>query len=77
MSNILFHSTGNKNNEQNNTTEESNSSGMEETVTQSPLVTQSDDVDAQCKNFVSLILHSRKKLSQDNNLQNLFQRIQP
>ena len=56
MSNILFRSTGDENNEQNNTTEESNSNNLEETVTQSPLVTQSDDVDAQCKIFVSLIL---------------------
>ena len=56
MSNILFRSTGNKNNEQNNTIEESNSNDVEETVTQSLLVTQSDEVDAQCKIFVSLIL---------------------
>ena len=56
MSNILFRSTGDKNNEQNNTIEESNSNDMEETVTQSPLVTQSDDVDTQHKIFVSLIL---------------------
>ena len=56
MSNILFRSTGDKNNEQNNTIEESNSNDMEETVTQSPLVTQSDDVDTQRKIFVSLIL---------------------
>ena len=56
MSNILFHSTGNKNNEQNNIIEESNSNDVEETVTQSPLVTQSDDVRAQRKIFVSLIL---------------------
>ena len=45
MSNILFRSTGDKNNEQNNTIEESNSNVVEETVTHSPLVTQSDDVD--------------------------------
>ena len=56
MSNILFRSTGGKNNEQNNTIEESNSNDVEETVTKSPLVTQSDNVDAQCKIFVSLIL---------------------
>ena len=46
MSNVLFRSSGDKNNEQNNTIEESNSNDMEETVTQSPLVKQSDDVDA-------------------------------
>ena len=56
MSNILFRSTGDENNEQNKTTEESNSNNVEETVTQSLLVTQSDDVDAQRKIFVSLIL---------------------
>ena len=33
MSNILFRSTGDKNNEQNNTIEESNSNEVEETVT--------------------------------------------
>ena len=52
MSNILFRRTGGKNNEQNNTIEESNSNDVEETVTKS----QSDNVDAQCKIFVSLIL---------------------
>ena len=56
MSHILFRSTGDKNNEQNNTIEESNSNDVEETDTQSPFVTQSDDVDAQSKIFVSLIL---------------------
>ena len=59
MSNILFRSTGDKKNEQNNTNEESNSNNVEETVTAlvtSPLVPQSDDVDAQIKSFVSLIL---------------------
>ena len=56
MSNILFRSTGGKNNEQNNTIEELNSNDVEETVTKSPLVTQSENVDAQCKIFVSLIL---------------------
>ena len=59
MSNILFRSTGDKKNEQNNTNEESNSHNVEETVTAlvtSPLVPQSDDVDAQIKSFVSLIL---------------------
>ena len=56
MSNILFRSTGDKNKEQNNTTEESNSNEVKETVTQSLLVTQSDNVDAQRKIFVSLIL---------------------
>ena len=56
MSNILFRSTGDKNNEHNDTIEESNSNEVEETVTQSPLVTQTDNVDAQCKIFVSLIL---------------------
>ena len=44
MSNILFRSTGEKNNEQNNTIEESNSNKVKETVTQSSLVTQSNDV---------------------------------
>ena len=39
MPNILFRSTGGKNNDQNNTIEESNSNKVEETVTQSPLVT--------------------------------------
>ena len=77
MSNILFRSTGDKNNEQNNTTEESNRNEVEETVTQSPLVTQSDDVDAQCKMFVSLILPYRKKLLQGKHLRNLLPRIQP
>ena len=76
MSNILFRSTGGKNNEQNNTIEELNSNDVEETVTKSPLVTQSDNVDAQCKIFVSLILPKRKKLLQENNLRNLFRRIQ-
>ena len=72
MSNILFRSTGNKNNEQNNTIEESNSNEVEETVTKSSLVTQSDDVDAQRKIFVSLILPQKKKLLQDKNLRNLL-----
>ena len=57
MSNILFRSTGDKKNEQNNTNEESNSNNVEETaLVTSPLVPQSDDVDAQIKSFVSLIL---------------------
>ena len=59
MSNILFRSTGDKKNEQNNTIEESNSNDVKETVTPlviSPLVPQSDNVDAQSKSFVSLIL---------------------
>ena len=56
MSNILFRSTGDKNNEQNNTIEEWNSNVVEETVIHSPLVTQSDDVDVQRKIFISLIL---------------------
>ena len=55
MSNILFSSNGDKNNEQ-ITIEESNSNEVEETVTQSPLVTQSDVVNVQRKIFVSLIL---------------------
>ena len=77
MSNILFRSTGDKNNEQNNTIEESNRNEVEETVTQSPLVTQSHDVDAQLKMFVSLILPYRKKLLQGKHLRNLSPRIQP
>ena len=56
MSNIVFRSTGDKNNEQNNTIEESNSNDVEETIKLSLLVTQSDDADAQRKIFVSLIL---------------------
>ena len=56
MSNIVFRSTRDKNNEQNNTIEESNSNDVEETVKLSLLVTQSDDADAQHKIFVSLIL---------------------
>ena len=36
MSKILFRSTRDKNNEQNNTTEESNRNNVEETVTKSP-----------------------------------------
>ena len=56
MSNIVFRSTRDKNNEQNNTIEESNSNDVEETVKLSLLVTQSDDADAQRKIFVSLIL---------------------
>ena len=40
MSNILFRSNGDKNNEQNNTTEESNSNEVEETVTQSEFVSE-------------------------------------
>ena len=47
MSTILFRSTGDKSNEQNNTIEKSNSNEVEETVTQSPLVTQSEGLDAQ------------------------------
>ena len=43
MSNILFRSTRDKN------IEESSSNEVEETVTQSPLVKQSDDVDAQLR----------------------------
>ena len=56
MSNIVFRSTRDKNNEQNNTIEESNSNDVEETVKLSLLVTQSDGADAQRKIFVSLIL---------------------
>ena len=56
MSNILFRSTGDKSNEQNNTIEEWNSNVVEETVIHSPLVTQSDDVDVQRKIFISLML---------------------
>ena len=56
MSNILFYSTGDKSNEQINIIGESNSNNMEETVTQSPLVVKSDNIEAQRKIFVSLIL---------------------
>ena len=56
MSNILFCSNGDKNNEQNDTIEESNSNNVKDTITHSPLVTQSNDVVAQRKIFVSLIL---------------------
>ena len=66
MSNILFGSTGDKNNEQNNTTEESNSNEVKETVTQSPLVKQSDNEDAQRKIFVSLILLKGRNYSRKN-----------
>ena len=71
MSNIIFRSIGDKNNEQSNTIEESNSNEVEESVTQLPLVTQSGNVDALCKIFVSLRLRERNKL------RNLFPRIQP
>ena len=40
MSNILFRSTGDKNNEQNNTIEESNSNEVEETVTQLEFISE-------------------------------------
>ena len=56
MSNIIFRSIGDKNNEQSNTIEESNSIEVEESVTQLLLVTQSGNVDALCKIFVSLLL---------------------
>ena len=59
MSNILFYSTGDKSNEQNNIIGESNSNNVEETVTQSPLVVKSDNIEAQRKIFVSLILWHR------------------
>ena len=71
MSNIIFRSIGDKNNEQSNTIEESNSNEVEESVTQLLLVTQSGNVDALCKIFVSLRLRERNKL------RNLFPRIQP
>ena len=71
MSNIIFRSIGDKNNEQSNTIEESNSIEVEESVTQLLLVTQSGHVDALCKIFVSLLLRERNKL------RNLFPRIQP
>ena len=77
MSSIIFRSIGDKNNEQSNTIEESNSNEVEESVTQLLLVTQSGNVDALCKIFVSLRLRERKKLLQKNNLRNLFPRIQP
>ena len=57
MSNIPFRSNGDKNNkEKKNIIEQSNSDDVEETVTQSSLVTQSDNADAQHKIFVTLIL---------------------
>ena len=56
ISNILFCNTGDKDDEQNNLTAESNSKDIEETVTQSPMVTQRYDVDAQRKVFASLTL---------------------
>ena len=56
ISNILFHSTGDKEDELNNLTAESNSDNIEETATQSPMVTQFPDVDPQRKIFVSLTL---------------------
>ena len=71
MSNIIFRSIGDKNNEQSNTIEESNSNEVEESVTQLLLVTQSGNVDALCKIFVSLRLRERNKL------RNLFPIIQP
>ena len=71
MSNIIFRSIGDKNNEQSNTIEESQSNEVEESVTQLLLVTQSGNVDALCKIFVSLRLRERNKL------RNLFPRIQP
>ena len=45
--NILFRSTGDKDDEQNNLNAESNSNDIQETGTQSPMVTQRYDVDAQ------------------------------
>ena len=71
MSNIIFRSIRDKNNEQSNTIEELNSNEVEESVTQLLLVTQSGNVDALCKIFVSLRLRERNKL------RNLFPRIQP
>ena len=56
ISNILFRSTGDKDGERNNLIAESNSNDIEETVSQSPMVTQRYDVDAQRKVFVSLTL---------------------
>ena len=49
ISNILFCSTGDKDDEQNNLIAEPNSNDIEETVTQSPMVTQRYDVGAQRK----------------------------
>ena len=56
ISNILFRSTGDKEDELNNLIAESNSDNIEETATQSPMVTQHPDVDPQRKIFVSLTL---------------------
>ena len=44
---MLFRSTGDKDDEQNNLNAESNSNDIQETGTQSPMVTQRYDVDAQ------------------------------
>ena len=54
ISNILFRGTGDKDGKRNNLIAESNSNDIEETVTQSPMVTQRYDVDVQRKVFVSL-----------------------
>ena len=56
ISNILFRSTEDKEDELNNLIAELNSDNIEETATQSPMVTQRPDVDPQRKIFVSLTL---------------------
>ena len=64
ISNTLFRSTGDKDDEQNNLIAESKSNDIEETVTQSPMVTKRCDIDAQRKVFVSLTLPYWKILMQ-------------
>lgn len=53
---FLFVAMETKTTKKKNIIEQSNSDDLEETVTQSSLVTQSDNVDAQHKIFVTLIL---------------------
>ena len=56
MSNTLFCSTGDKEDELNNLIAELNGDNIVETATQSPMVTQRPDVGPQSKIFVSLTL---------------------
>ena len=55
ISNILFCSSGHKDDKQ-NLIAESNSNDTEKTITQSPMVTQRYEVDAQREVFISLTL---------------------
>ena len=55
ISNIFFCSSGHKDDEQ-NLIAESNSNDTEKTITQSPMVTQRYEVDAQREVFISLTL---------------------